>query len=182
MFHKNVSRKSIVIRKEKPIIGTNFGISVKGNWKALPPFLHELKANDCSIHKAKYWEDWTSMYIKTPKTITFESIEQMTTVTDDALSIPQKLPFNTTIYIYNISTVPYTVLDFGCYDRVGLLCEILEVLSKYDIDVKGAYVNTIGNVVSNIFYITHKNNKLDADYIEYLKNSLELQILQENSY
>lgn len=179
---KSANTNTIIIKQEKPIIGTNIGLSIKGNWKKLPPFLHELKAHECSIHKAKYWDNWTSMYMKTPRTITFDCIEKMTHTTDDTAAIPQKLPFNTTIYIYNISTAPYTILDFGCHDRLGLMCEILEVLSRYDIDVKGAYVNTIGNIVSNIFYITHNDTKLDDMYIEYLKNSLELQILPENSY
>lgn len=171
-----------MIRQEKPILGCNIGISIQSNWRKLPPLLHELKANECSIQKAKYWDNWTSMYMKAPKHVTFETVQQMVVPPDEPVIIPHKLPFNTSIYLYNISTAPYTILDFGCSDRLGLLCEIFEVLSKYDIDVKGAYVNTIGNVVSNIFYITHCERKLDDRYIEYLRNNLESQVLPENSY
>lgn len=168
-----------MIRYEKPIYGTNVGISVRLNWRRLPPILHTLKANDCSIEKAKYWDDWTSMYIKTPKNTTsvnvYDMVSQSIVAESTSLYSPG-LPLNTSIYMYNISTCPYTVLDFGCYDRTGLFCEILEVLSRYDIDVKGAYINTIGNVVSNIFYITHNNKLLTDAYIEYLRNNLEAEV------
>lgn len=168
-----------MIRHEKPIFGTNVGISVHMNWRRLPSVLHTLKANDCTIKKAKYWQEWTSMYLKTPKDMAAIDVTNMVSdsiITENSSLYSPGLPFNTSIYMYNISTCPYTVLDFGCYDRTGLFCEILEVLSKYDIDVKGAYINTIGNVVSNIFYITHNGNILQDDYIEYLRNNLQAEV------
>jgi UTP:GlnB (protein PII) uridylyltransferase len=97
-------------------------------------------------------------------------------ITEGGELYPQRLPYKTTVFIYNISTAPYTILDFGCLDRTGLFCEIIEVLARYDINIEGAYLNTIGNVVSNIFYITHNGKKLDDQYIEYLRNNLELEV------
>lgn len=172
--------QSTRMRYEKPIHGTNVGISIHANWRLLPPVLHTLKANNCSIHKAKYWDEWTSMYIKTPHQFDVTKTHELLSGSfkfDKTMDLYSPgLPFNTCIHMYNISTCPYTILDFGCYDRTGLLCEIIEVLSKYDIEIKGAYINTIGNAVSNIFYITHSNAVLNEEYMEYMRNCLESNI------
>lgn len=178
--------KGIIIRQEKPIYGTNVALSVKVGWKRLPPVLHNLKESDCSIQKAKYFGEWTSMYIKTPNNVMADDVHRVVVNglnEDMAMSTLYSpgLPFNTKIFIYNISTCPYTVLDFGCFDRTGLFCEIIEVLSRYDINIEAAYINTIGNVVSNIFYITHKGSKLSDLYIEYLKNNLESEVKMQES-
>ncbi len=182
-------RRKVIYKEEKPIYGTDIGVSIKAHWKHLPPILHGLKKLDISIHKAKYWEEWTTMYLKTPKTAVAplpltEIFKDSMVTSDDLPMYSQKLPYSTCVYIYNISTAPYTILDFGCQDRTGLFCEILEVLSSYDIEVNGAYINTIGNVVSNIFYITHKDKKLDDDYMSYIRNNLEIEMRTQdlNSY
>lgn len=175
-------------RQEKPIYGSNIGVSVRSHWKNLPVVLHRMKDLDLSIQKAKYWDNWTTMYLKGPRQIEVDDIFRDRQDRDDiGYDMPlfhQKLPYNTCIYIYNISTSPYTVMDFGCIDRTGLFCEILEVLASYDIDVKGAYLNTIGNVVSNIFFITYRGHKLDDKYIEFLRNNLEFEMRNQeyNSY
>lgn len=177
---------SNVVRFEKPIHGTTIAVSVHSNWRRLPPVLHTIKSMDCSIHKAKYWNEWTSMYIKSPHPISNQDLGnliQTSLTSPDGEMFSCGLPFNTSIHIYNISTCPYTVLDFGCIDRTGLFCEIIEALSKYDIEVQGAYINTIGTVVSNIFYITHNDELLSDAYIEYLRNNLEAEVkLQHDSY
>lgn len=189
MIHVNNPQKYLLY-KEKPIIGTHIGVSVTSHWRNLPPLLHEIKRNDCSIHKAKYWDDCTTLYVKAPSGYGYESfVDTVTNLENsDMWSMytsyyPDSpgLPFNTSIYIYNIHTSPYTVLDFGCCDRVGLFCEILEVLSKFDIDIKGAYINTIGSVVSNIFFITHNDKQLSDVYIEYLRNNLESEVRSQNN-
>ena len=186
IYHKMFQQPKLVLVKEKPILNTNIGVSVKSHWRNLPPLLHELKRNECSIHKAKYWNECTSMYIKAPKEYTYKSMVDSAEALNDPLGVwyqqtsylssSQGLPHNTCIYIYNIQTAPYTVMDFGCCDKTGLLCEILEVLSKYEIDIKGAYINTIGSVVSNIFFITHNEKQLSETYIEYLRNNLEAEV------
>jgi UTP:GlnB (protein PII) uridylyltransferase len=165
---------------EQPIHGTALGISVKAKWRTLPPLLHELKRMNLSIHKAKYWNEWTTMYIKHNQEIamsgakqTLEDILQGQLQVDEVPLYNNGLPPNTSISIYNISTFPFTILDFGCSDRTGLFCEILEFLSHYDIDVNGAYINTIGGIVSNMFYISRNKQKLDHAYIEYLSNTFE---------
>ena len=171
---------SLIIKHEKPIFGTNAAVSVKAHWRKLPPVLHTLKANNCSIHKAKYWDEWTSMYIKTPPSIVAKDVYDMLSSVQEGTSETTLyscgLPFNTCIHIYNICASPYTVLDFGCLDRTGLFCEIIELMSKYDVEIKGAYINTIGSIVSNIFYITYKNERLSDPYIEYLRNCLEIDV------
>ena len=178
-------RQKLFIKPEKPIHGTNVAFSVKANWKHLPPVLYTLKYNDCSIQKAKYWQEWTTMYIRSPNYSQSYITDMIKSTTQDTTNtlVQTKLPFNTSIYMYNISVIPYTILDFGCIDKTGLFCNILEVLAKYDIEVEGAYINTIGNVVSNIFYITHNGKNLTDDYIEYIRNNLESDIgSSDNSY
>lgn len=177
-------------REEKPIYGTDIGVSIRANWKRLPPILHKCKQLDLSIQKAKYWDKWTTMYLKRPKQANVATLEEIINgvktvdIEEGGVLFPQRLPYKTSVYVYNISTAPYTILDFGCLDRCGLFCEILEVLARYDIEVEGAYINTIGNIVSNIFYITHRGTKLDDMYIEYLRNNLELEVRDqgETSY
>lgn len=178
--------KRFLYRQERPIHGTTIGLSVKSHWKCLPPVLHRIKDLDLSIQKAKYWDNWTTMYLKGPHQVDVTDIFQTDreNIGYDMPLYHQRLPYNTCIYIYNISTSPYTVMDFGCIDRTGLFCEILEVLANYDVDVKGAYLNTIGNVVSNIFFITYRGKKLDDKYIEFLRNNLEFEMRnqEQNSY
>lgn len=175
-----IRSNGIIYREERPIYGTDIGVSVRAHWKRLPPILHRCKQLDLSIQKAKYWDEWTTMYLKRPKveqvqlSYIIDGVQQA--IDEGGELYLQRLPYKTTVYVYNISTAPYTILDFGCVDRTGLFCEILEVLARYDIEIKGAYINTIGNIVSNIFYITYKGEKLDDKYIEYLKNNLELEV------
>lgn len=183
-----ISRR-VVYREERPIYGTDIGVSIRSHWKDLPPVLHRFRQLDLSIHKAKYWNEWTTMYLKAPKAqLRPPNIAEVflddAVVADDMPLYHQTLPYNTCIYIYNISTSPFTVLDFGCMDRTGLFCEILEVLAAFDIEIVGAYINTIGSVVSNIFYITYKGRKLDDSYINFIRNNLEFEMHSQdlNSY
>lgn len=171
------------MRPEQPVFGTNVAFSINTNWRNLPPILHKVKSYDCLIHKAKYCDEWTTMHIKTPINIhqsisIYDELQNGTYNPNTVALYSPGLPFNTSIYMYNISTCPYTVLDFGCRDRTGLFCEIIEVLSKYDIDVKGAYINTIGDAVNNIFYLTRDNDVLSTSYIDYIRNSLQSEIKQ----
>jgi len=167
---------------EQPIYGTSVGLSLQSNWRALPSFLHEVKRLDMSVHKAKYWSDWTTMYLKHSRLSSAEAISAIEGVLEKPISdditplYTSGLPLNTSICMYNISTTPFTILDFGCIDRPGLMCEVLELLSRYDIDVKYAYINTIGTVVSNIFYISYRGKKLTDDYISYIRNNMEFDI------
>lgn len=176
---------SLPYRLEKPIHGTSIGISVYAKWKTLPVFLHELKRMDITIHKAKMHNDWTTMYLRTTDAEEKQrNLELMLTgniEVDEAPLYAQGLSSSTNIYVYNITTFPYTVVDFGCQDRTGLMCEILEFLSPYDIEVRGAYINTIGNIATNMFYITRNGEKLDAPYIEYLSNMMEYELKKDQA-
>jgi UTP:GlnB (protein PII) uridylyltransferase len=81
---------------------------------------------------------------------------------------------NTKVHIYNISTHPYTVLHFSCPDRLGLLCEILEFLAPYNIQVHRAYVNAQEFIAANLFFISNVNGKpLSPLEIEFLQNLFE---------
>jgi UTP:GlnB (protein PII) uridylyltransferase len=180
-------------KPEPKMHGTDVGISLQGHWRSIPPVLYRCKALDLSVYKAKYWNEWTTMYLKSTvpakPAIDIDTLMEPFAQEDRQLDTvelvaPQKrrFPSNTTVFMYNISTVPYTIMDFGCNDRIGLFCEVLEILSRYDIDIKGAYINTIGNVVSNIYFITYKGQKLDDTYVEYIRNSLENEMLHTDSY
>lgn len=172
-------------RIERPIHGTSIGISVYAKWKSLPVFLHELKRMDITIHKAKMHNDWTTMYLRTndaeSKQHALELILTGNAEVDEVPLYAQGLSNTTNIYVYNITTFPYTVVDFGCKDRTGLLCEILEFLAPYDIEVRGAYINTIGDIATNMFYVTRNGEKLDTPYIEYLSNMMEYELKKSNS-
>lgn len=173
-------------RIEKPIHGSSIGMSVYAKWKTLPVFLHELKRMDITIHKAKMHNDWTTMYLKTKddarlKQQTLERVLNGKQEIDEAPLYLNGLCPNTNIYVYNITTFPYTVMDFNCQDRTGLMCEILEFLAPYDIEVRGAYINTIGTIATNMFYITRHGDKLDTTYIEYLSNLMEFELKKTKS-
>lgn len=167
-------------RIEKPIYGTSIGLSVYSKWRTVPLFLHELKRMDITIHKAKMHNEWTTMYLKTDNAeIRRRDLELILSGNVEINDMPlyqQGLNASTNIHIYNISTFPYTVIDFGCHDRTGLLCEILEFLAPFDIDVRGAYINTIGTIATNMFYVTRHGERLDNAYIEYLSNMMEYEL------
>lgn len=167
-------------RIEKPIHGTSIGLSVYSQWRHIPIFLHELKRMDITIHKAKMHDQWTTMYLRTDKPVEHRrDIELVLSGHSEVDEVPlyaQGLNTTTNIHVYNISTFPYTVVDFGCQDRTGLLCEILEFLAPFNIEVRGAYINTIGNVATNMFYITRKGERLDDAHIEYLSNMMEYEL------
>ncbi len=171
-------------RLEKPIHGSSIGLSVYSNWRTIPVFLHELKRMDITIHKAKMHDQWTTMYLKADKPMErTKQLEKVLSGYAEIDNIPlyaQGLSTTTNIHVYNISTFPYTVIDFGCQDRTGLLCEILEFLSPFDIEVRGAYINTIGTIATNMFYVTRNGQRLDDAHIEYLSNMM-LYELQNNT-
>lgn len=172
-------------RIERPIHGTSIGMSVYAKWKTLPVFLHELKRMDITIHKAKMHNDWTTMYLKTSGDVLLKTnaLERVLTGNQEVDEVPlylNKLCPNTQIFVYNITTFPYTVMDFNCQDRTGLMCEILEFLAPFDIEVRGAYVNTIGSIATNMFYITRHGEKLKDEYIEYISNLMEYELKKTN--
>lgn len=156
-------------------------------WRQLPVLLHDVKRMNITIHKAKMVTDWTTMYMRVPfeqsteekVQIVRESLSELLLGTSELDTTPLYslgLPASTIIHVYNNTIVPYTIMDFSCSDRTGLFCEILEFLSGFDIHVEGAYINTIGNVVNNIFYITRNGTKLSDEYIEFLNNLFEFEL------
>lgn len=182
---------------EKPIHYTHIGLSVHMPWRQLPSLLHDVKRMNITIHKAKMVQDWTTMYMRVP--FEFSTDDKLHMVKDNLLQTLQGtsdldlvplyslgLPSSTTIHVYNNSVVPYTIMDFSCSDRTGLFCEILEFLAGFDIHVEGAYINTIGNIVNNIFYISRNGSKLSEEYIVYLDNLFEYELkkkqLDHNNY
>lgn len=182
---------------EKPIHYTHIGLSVQMPWRQLPSLLHDVKRMNITIHKAKMVNDWTTMYMRVPYEYSTEekvhmvkeNLVQTLEGTADVDLVPLYslgLPASTTIHVYNNSVVPYTIMDFSCSDRTGLFCEILEFLSSFDIHVEGAYINTIGNIVNNIFYISRNGSKLSEEYIVYLNNLFEYELkkkqLDHNNY
>lgn len=170
---------------ERPVYNCELAMSIKTQWRQLPYFLHELKRMNVNIHKAKMHKDWTTMHMKLSASDVntiyndrhhMERVLSGISEIDDVPLHSLGLPQTTCVHIYNTMTFPYTLLDFGCTDRTGLFCEILEFLTPYDIELQGAYINTIGNVANNMFYITRNNQKLDNTYIDFLHNSFEYEL------
>ena len=56
-----------------------------------------------------------------------------------------------------------TVLEVFARDRVGLLYRVTRAFAEFDLDVRTAKVQTLGDLVVDAFYVTHTNGSLVTD-------------------
>ncbi|BCB96260.1 bifunctional uridylyltransferase/uridylyl-removing enzyme [Dissulfurispira thermophila] len=83
------------------------------------------------------------------------------------------------IEIDNETSIEYTILELFSHDRLGLLYDISMQLYKYGIDIISAIINTEDGVARDVFYLQCKGNKLDAELVIKVLNSIQIVVLQK---
>ncbi|QXC59123.1 [protein-PII] uridylyltransferase [Aquihabitans sp. G128] len=68
-----------------------------------------------------------------------------------------------------------TVIEVHAPDRMGLLYRVTRAFAEFDIDVRVAKVQTLGDLVVDAFYVTHTDGTLVTD--EVLRGELERALL-----
>lgn len=169
-------------RVEKPVHNSQLGLSFQLEWRKVPYFLHELKRKNVSVFKARLHHCWTSLYLNSEESNVSAAIYQPyleevlkgSVAIDDTPMYQSGLHPGTNITVYNTPTLPYTVINFSCPDRVGLFCEMLEFLAPYNIEVAHGYCNSVNSIATNLFFITDPHgDRLTPKNIEFIRNLFE---------
>jgi len=85
----------------------------------------------------------------------------------------------TYISVDNNASLRYTVVDVFTRDRIGLLHEIARTLHQLDLDIAVSKVNTEGQSVADVFYVSdeHGNKVHDRERLKRLEQVLRSRIL-----
>jgi [protein-PII] uridylyltransferase len=58
------------------------------------------------------------------------------------------------VILDNDSSNKHTVIEINCLDRIGLLYELTEALSRLNLNIASAHITTFGEKVVDVFYVT----------------------------
>ena len=85
----------------------------------------------------------------------------------------------TQISVDNNASLHYTVVDVFTRDRVGLLHEIARTLHQLDVSIALSKVNTEGQSVADVFYVSdeHGNKIRDYDLLKRIQRALYERVL-----
>lgn len=159
-------------------------ISVNINWRKLPVLLDKLQDNNYNISKAYINNNNVSLFVK--YLLSFEEIDNINELVTEIKENNDLytnnriiLPKNTEILLYNC---PYTfkdktILEFSCDDRMGLLRDMIELLTCFPYEISEAYINTVYDKYANNIFLLQKNNRsLTSNEIEYISNVFEYEV------
>lgn len=158
-------------------------VSIHSHWRKMPPILQKVREEEIDIRRAYITKNTTVLYLKDVNGyyLPFQKQLRLTNLLSDYI---METPFNsnirlspdTEVLIYNIHAYPYTILEFTCSDRPGLLSDLLELLSILPIDIQMGHIHTVTNYAHNILYL-HKNHKpLSEIEIQYIQNIFEYEV------
>ncbi len=91
--------------------------------------------------------------------------------------LPLHKRFESFIEIDNETSEEYTILELFSPDRLGLLYDISSRFYEHNADIISAIINTEDGVAQDVFYLQHKNGKLNAEIIMKVLNSIQSVIL-----
>jgi len=169
-------------------------VTVTAPWRRIPYILEEVRDLDIDVRKAWITKDRTTLYLKDAKPSAKKALssptsaflplsnpkhESLARAFDEGFMIneweraksvfghPLTLPHDTSIMIYNIPTMPITVLEFTCQDRVGLLCDMLDCLSWLPVDVQTAHISTVSEYVPQHVLLGTRGSSIERgrDYV-----------------
>jgi [protein-PII] uridylyltransferase len=83
-----------------------------------------------------------------------------------------KVKIETEIRFDNSSSAHSTLLEFITQDRPGLLHAISSVLAELGINIEVALIDTEGQKVIDVFYLTHGGTKLNSAKQEEVRRAL----------
>jgi len=158
-------------------------VSIHSPWRKMPPILQKIREEEIDIRRAYITKNTTVLYLKdiTGFYLPFQKQFRLTNLLSDYI---METPFNsnirlssdTEVLIYNIHAYPYTILEFTCTDRTGLLSDLIELLSILPIDIQMGHIHTVDKYAHNILYL-HKNHKpLSEIEIQYIQNIFEYEV------
>jgi [protein-PII] uridylyltransferase len=81
--------------------------------------------------------------------------------------------FTPFIEIDNETSERYTILELFSHDRLGLLYDISIRLYAHGIDIVSAVINTEDGVVRDVFYLLCRGDKLNAESVMKVLNSIQ---------
>jgi [protein-PII] uridylyltransferase len=67
-----------------------------------------------------------------------------------------------------------TVVEVHARDRIGVLYKVSRAFAEFDLDVRTAKIQTMGDLIVDAFYVTHTDGSLltDPDLRDELERSL----------
>lgn len=161
-------------------------ISLDVPWRKVDYITGRFRDMQIDIRKAYIKKDSSILYLKGSKGRPLHNIqkEYITEVLNegyyDSYSNPMNqevtLPANTEIHLYNIPGVSYTTLEFSCEDRIGLLSDVMGLISSFPYDLNRAYVSTIGPYAHNVFLLENNRKSLREPEMLYISNVFEYEI------
>lgn len=92
-------------------------------------------------------------------------------VLDQAAARP-KTNIETLILFDDESSSHSTLMELITFDRPGLLCRVASVLARLKCNIEVALIDTEGQKVIDVFYLTHRGAKLDAGCRERVHKSV----------
>lgn len=161
-------------------------ISLDAPWRKISYITGRFRDMQIDIRKAYIKKDTSILYLKGNKGQPLHNIqkEYIKEVLDegyfDSYSniINQEivLPKDTEIHLYNIPGLYYTTLEFSCEDRIGLLSDVMDMISTFPYDLNQAYISTIGPYAHNVFFLENNNKPLREQELLYISNVFEYEI------
>lgn len=156
-------------------------------WKDIPPILDRVRALNLDVRKALITPESSTIFLKESgnASLTLDKQKQLEealynsqTVSIDDVNIEYQksieLPNDTQILLYNIPSLPFTICEFSCNDRIGLLSDSLAFLSSLPVEICLGHVSTVAGKAHNIFHLVSTNGApLDEQDVIYLSNVFE---------
>lgn len=153
-------------------------VTIHASWKRLPLILDCLRSIPLDIRRAHISKESSTLYLKN-HCHGCDISKELTRATsmDTTSEIPRnprmRLPLDTQILLYNIPSLNFTTMEFGCHDRIGLLCDLLLFLEPLSIDLDESYVTTVGSFAHNILHLTKNGKPLGEEEMTYIHNVFE---------
>lgn len=91
-------------------------------------------------------------------------------------STPPKTNIETRVLFDDQSSSHSTLLELVTFDRPGLLYRVSSVLARLECNIEVALIDTEGQKVIDVFYLTHRGQKLDTAHQDRVRKPL-LEIL-----
>lgn len=157
-------------------------ITVNTNMQNLIVILEGIRNVPLDIRRAHITQEKTTLYLKDQSTVAHGNVQtieaEVAKMTSHSSIVPTKtshmrLPLDTQILLYNVPCTPFTTMEFGCMDRIGLLCDLLAFLEPLSVDVTEAHVTTVGTFAHNILHLTKHGLPLSNEDITYISNVFE---------
>ena len=94
---------------------------------------------------------------------------------------PPKVRFETQIRFDDSSSSHSTLLEFVATDRPGLLYEVSSTLASLGCNIEVALIDTEGQKVIDVFYLTSRGAKLDPSLQSSLRETLLQKIVADEA-